>query len=164
MSTMTAARKFWPEGDPLAGQLIIGERIGSGSEDATRQIVGIVGDVEGSGVNHNPQPAVYVPFGADSGSHDGIKLARRTDDVRGENPGRHAHAKPGYRKRIGAFHGRAAGRFSMGRVRSMDDVLVLSTAHRFQYAFADYLRCVGAAFGSYRHLWAKRVLGAAAYL
>src|SRR5215469_2320149 len=49
-------------GDPLADHLIIGKGIGPASEDVPRQIVGIVGDIHDGGLNHDPQPTVYVPL------------------------------------------------------------------------------------------------------
>ena len=51
------ARKFWPGGNPL-GQHIISRY------DPThpREIIGIVADVRGAGLNFAPQPAMYTPF------------------------------------------------------------------------------------------------------
>jgi predicted permease len=55
------ARRFWPAGDPLNEQLLIGKGLGPHFDEPLRQIVGIVGDVHDDALNRNPQPAVFVP-------------------------------------------------------------------------------------------------------
>jgi hypothetical protein len=58
----TMARRFWPNGDPLHDQLMIGRGMSLGSEkDLVRQIVGIVGDVRDQALNRPARPAMYVP-------------------------------------------------------------------------------------------------------
>jgi predicted permease len=54
-------KRFWPQGDPLADQLIIGRSLGPEFSDSPRQIVGIVGDLRDNGLNNDPGPAMYVP-------------------------------------------------------------------------------------------------------
>jgi predicted permease len=49
----TLAKQFWPDGDPLGGQITIGD-------GTPLQIVGVVGDVHDRGLNRDPRPAVYV--------------------------------------------------------------------------------------------------------
>jgi predicted permease len=51
----TAARRFWPGGDPI-GQVLVNPGLGLGS-----QVIGVVGDVHHVGLAEAPQPAVYVP-------------------------------------------------------------------------------------------------------
>ena len=54
------ARRYWPMGDPLAEQLLIGKGMGPQFIEEPRQIVGIVGDVrEALGVE--AEPMMYVP-------------------------------------------------------------------------------------------------------
>jgi predicted permease len=58
------ARQFWKEGEPLNERLIIGR--GVMREFATepeRQVIGIVGDVRGGGLNNEPGPTMYIPQG-----------------------------------------------------------------------------------------------------
>jgi predicted permease len=56
------ARQFWPKSDPLNERIWIGKGISSElSTETPRQIVGIVGDVRGGGLNHDPGPTMYVP-------------------------------------------------------------------------------------------------------
>jgi putative ABC transport system permease protein len=55
--------KFWPKGEPLGERLILGKGYGPEFEEPARQIVGIVGDVRNFGLNADPAPVVYIPFG-----------------------------------------------------------------------------------------------------
>jgi putative ABC transport system permease protein len=55
------AKRFWPQGDPLADQLIIGRSLGPEFNDSPRQIIGIVGDLRDNGLNNDPGPTMYVP-------------------------------------------------------------------------------------------------------
>jgi ABC-type antimicrobial peptide transport system permease subunit len=55
------ARKFWPEGDALGAQLIIGKGLGPNFEEGARQVVGIAGDVHDDALNRDTQPAMFVP-------------------------------------------------------------------------------------------------------
>jgi predicted permease len=57
----TLAKKFWPQGDPLAGQLILGRGLGPDFADGPRQIVGVVSDVRDNGLESEPGPTMYVP-------------------------------------------------------------------------------------------------------
>lgn len=52
----TAARRYFPRGDAV-GSFLRGE-----SEEATTQIVGIVGDVRHQGLDREPDPELYLPF------------------------------------------------------------------------------------------------------
>jgi putative ABC transport system permease protein len=56
-----AARKFWPNQDPLGQQIEIGKV--DGLPDPVRMIVGVVGDTHGSGLNRVPGPMIFVPAG-----------------------------------------------------------------------------------------------------
>lgn len=122
------AHKFWPKGDPLADQLIIGKGIAPDSEDVPRQIVGIVGDVHDAGLNRAPQPTVYVPLAQipdrttalNSRVGQMMFVARTQGDPR-------ALSRAVERELQSATGGLPVG-LPMRRVRSMDDVLVLSTA------------------------------------
>jgi len=54
------AKEFWPQGDPLADQLIIGRGVGPEFVDAPRQIIGVVSDVRDNGLNRNPEATMYI--------------------------------------------------------------------------------------------------------
>jgi predicted permease len=56
------ARQYWPKSDPLSDKILIGK--GTMRELATetpRQIIGVVGDVRGGGLNREPGVAMYIP-------------------------------------------------------------------------------------------------------
>jgi predicted permease len=55
----TVAKRFWPAGDPLKDQMIMGD-------GSRRQIIGVVGDVREEALNREPRPNVYLPS-ADGG-------------------------------------------------------------------------------------------------
>jgi predicted permease len=56
------AKQIWPKGDPLQDQIWIGKGIMRElATETPRQVIGIVGDVRGDGLNENPSPAMYVP-------------------------------------------------------------------------------------------------------
>ena len=51
-----AARRYWPNDDP------IGQRISIGADDEWREIVGIVGDTRHEGLDADAEPAAYLPL------------------------------------------------------------------------------------------------------
>ena len=55
------AKQLWPKGDPLKDEIIIGKGVGPEFDDPPRQIIGIVGDVRDQGLNHDPNPNMYIP-------------------------------------------------------------------------------------------------------
>jgi putative ABC transport system permease protein len=50
----TAAKRFWPNRDPLKDQIIMGNQ-------SPRQIIGVVGDVREESLNREPRPNLYLP-------------------------------------------------------------------------------------------------------
>ena len=57
------ARQYWPAGDPLNDQLIIGRGMRPAyDEEPVRRIIGIVGDVRDTGLQNTARPAMYVPM------------------------------------------------------------------------------------------------------
>jgi predicted permease len=59
----TLARQFWPNGDALGHELILGQGLGPPfDKEPVRQIVGIVGDVHEYALNRTPRPTTYVPI------------------------------------------------------------------------------------------------------
>jgi predicted permease len=57
------ARRYWPNGDPLTDQLIIGRGMRPAyDEEPVRRIIGIVGDVRDTGLRDAARPAMYVPM------------------------------------------------------------------------------------------------------
>ena len=55
------AKKYWPGGDAIGQQVTIGKGLGPEFDDATRVVVGIVGDVHESGLDSPVPPVMYLP-------------------------------------------------------------------------------------------------------
>jgi predicted permease len=59
-----AARRYWPDEDPLGQQITIGgPLIPQFSDPGPRTIVGVVGDVREVGIGREPPEVVYIPVG-----------------------------------------------------------------------------------------------------
>ena len=56
------AKKFWPNSDPLGEVITIGKGVGPEFEEPSRQIVGIVASVRETGLDEEPSEAMYVPM------------------------------------------------------------------------------------------------------
>jgi len=56
------AKQFWPKGDPLVDQLVIGPNMGPVFKEPPRQIIGIVGDMRDGGLDQEPDPTMYIPI------------------------------------------------------------------------------------------------------
>lgn len=61
--SQAAARRFWPDGDPVGDAVALGSSVRSGRDVA--RVVGIVGDVRSVALTRDPTPEVYVPFAQD---------------------------------------------------------------------------------------------------
>src|SRR5262249_54165098 len=55
------ARRFWPNSDPMADKIVIGKGVMPQlASEQPRQIIGIVGDVRGNGLDSDPGPVMYI--------------------------------------------------------------------------------------------------------
>jgi len=118
------ANKFWPNGDAIGAQITIGKGLGPEFEEPARQIVGVVGDVKDTGLNHDPVPIMYVPIAQVS---DGLTaLQNRVLPLQWmirTNVQPFSISESAQRElRL------ASGGFPVAHIRSMDQVLVESTA------------------------------------
>jgi putative ABC transport system permease protein len=118
------AKQFWAQGDPLSDQIVIGKGIGAIFNEGPRQIIGIVGDARDGGLNQDPQPLMYVPYAQVT---DGVtalnsRLAALGWVVRtrGEPHGFAAAIRKALRD--------ASGGLPVARIKSMDEIVVQSTA------------------------------------
>jgi predicted permease len=120
------AKKFWPKGDPMADRIIIGRGVGPEFEDPPRRIIGIVGNIRDGGLNHDPRPSIYLP------------LAQVPDGVTALSS-RIAATAFVIRTRLGPLSlaqpiqkelERASGGLPVARIRTMDEVIVRSTARQ----------------------------------
>jgi putative ABC transport system permease protein len=120
------ARQFWPKGDPLRDRLIIGKGVGPEFDDPPRQIVGVVGDMRDGGLNRDPRPAMYIP---EAQVPDGVTaLNNRIGPIvwivrTQTNPHSLSSALQNELRK-------ATGGLPVARVRSMDEVVVQSTARQ----------------------------------
>ncbi len=131
------ARQYWPKGNPLGDRIIIGKGVGPEFEEPPRQIVGISGDVRDAGLNRNPPPIMYIP------------VAQVTDGMTALNS-RIAPIQWIIRTRVephslsGAIQKElreASGGLPVAHIRSMDEIVVQSTAR------ADFNMLVLTIFG-----------------
>jgi predicted permease len=120
----TMARKYWPKSDPLREQLLIGRGVGPAFAEGPRQIIGIVGDVRDGALNQDPQPTMYIPFAQ---VPDGVAAlnARLTAlgwvvRTRGEPHASSTAIQKELRE--------ASGGLPVARIKSMDEIVVQSTA------------------------------------
>ncbi len=120
------AKKFWPKEDPLGQQIIIGKGVGPEFVEPPRQIVGIVGDIHYGGLNRDPFPQLTVP------------QAQVTDGMTALNARIgpvvwlvRTHSEPHqFISPVSEQLRQASGGFPVARVRSMDEVVVNSTARQ----------------------------------
>jgi putative ABC transport system permease protein len=56
------AKEYWPKGDALGAQIVIGKGMGPDFEEPPRQIVGIVGDVHIGSLGRPADEVMYVPL------------------------------------------------------------------------------------------------------
>jgi putative ABC transport system permease protein len=121
------AKRFWPSGDPLADRIIIGKGVGPEFEhDPPRQIVGIVSDVHDGGLNRDPQPTMYVPWGQtlDGVNALNVRLTPLAWVVRTQMEPHLLSAAIQEELR------QASGGLPVADVRAMDEIIVLSTARQ----------------------------------
>ena len=154
------AKKYWPKEDPLGQQIIIGKGVGPEFEEPARQIVGIVGDIHDGGLNRDPDPLMIIPQAQvpDGMTALNARIGPVVWLVR-------THTDPHqFISAVTEQLRQASGGFPVARVRTMDEVVVHSTARQeLQHAAADHLRRVRADTCRHRHLRPHGVLGAATH-
>ena len=56
------ARRYWPKSDPMSDKILIGKGVMPQlAKESPRQIIGVVGDIRGNGLNNDPAPTMYIP-------------------------------------------------------------------------------------------------------
>jgi predicted permease len=118
------AKKYWPKENPVGQQIIIGKGVGPEFDEPARQIIGIAGDIHSNGLGRDPFPTMIVP---QAQVPDGVTaLNARIGPVVWVV---RTHTDP--HQLISAISEQlrqASGGFPVARVRSMDEVVVQSTA------------------------------------
>ena len=118
------AKQFWPKSDPLGARITIGKDAGPQFTEPPRQIIGVVGDVRDGGLNQKPFPIMYIP------------VAQVTDGMTALNEQilpimwvvRTKVAPYSLSTDIQRELREASGGLPVGHIRSMDQVVVESTA------------------------------------
>ena len=108
----TLAKQFWPNGDPLSGQILIGD-------ESPLQIIGVVGDVRDRGLNRDPRPNLYVLSATPGGL---LKLLPWAWVIR--TRGDPLSVSSAIQKELRE----ASGGLPVGGVRTMEEILSRSTA------------------------------------
>jgi putative ABC transport system permease protein len=121
------AKQFWKKDEnPVGQQIIIGHGVGPEFEEPARLIVGIVGDARDGGLNRDPGPKMVVPLAqmTDGLTELNSKVAPITWVVRTKlDPHQMTPALTDELRK-------ASGGFPIAHVRSMDEVVVRSTARQ----------------------------------
>ncbi len=118
------AKAFWPKENPVGQQIIIGKGVGPQFEEPARQIIGIVGDIRDGGLNRDPRPLMIIPQAQvpDGMTALNANIGPVTWLIR-------THTDPHqFMTSIPEQLRQASGGLPVARVRSMEEVVVHSTA------------------------------------
>jgi predicted permease len=121
------AKTNWKKGeDPVGQQLIIGKGVGPEFEEPARTIIGIVGDVHDGGLDQPADPVMIIPLAQMA---DGITLLNShvgplTWIIRTQTDPHQAVSAVTEQLRT------ASGGFPVAHIRTMDEIVVRSTARQ----------------------------------
>jgi predicted permease len=118
------AKQFWPKENPVGQQIVIGKEVGPDFVEPARQIIGVVGNTHDNGLGQDPGSMMIVPE------------AQVTDGMTSLNarivPLRWAVRTRGDPHQLATLIAEqlrlASGGFPVTRIRTMDEVVVRSTA------------------------------------
>jgi putative ABC transport system permease protein len=118
------AKQYWPEGDPVGQQIIIGKGMGQELREPARTIIGVVGDTHNAGLGRPPGPMAIVPVAQVT---DGYAAAYSDVQpilwmVRTHDDPHRVIAAVTEQLRL------ASEGFPVGHIRTMDEAMVGSTA------------------------------------
>ena len=54
-------KRYWPKGDAVGQQIIVGQGMAPETDEPARTIIGVVGDTHNVGLSHPPDPMMMVP-------------------------------------------------------------------------------------------------------
>jgi predicted permease len=121
------ARKFWPNGDPLDDRILIGKGVGPEFEaDPPRQIIGVSGNVRYGGLDRDPGPTMYIPEAQvlDGVNALNVRISPLAWVIR-------TRVEPySLSTEIQQELRQASGGLPVATIRSMDEVVVRSTARQ----------------------------------
>ena len=120
------AKKYWHDADPLNDQIVIGKNVGPDFVDPPRQIVGVVGDVRSNALSDEPFPTMYIPNAQASDA-----ITKLNSDILPLAWIVRTRAEPhSLSLAIQNELRQASGGLPVGRIRSMDEIVVRSTARQ----------------------------------
>ncbi len=118
------SKQYWPDGNAIGAQITIGKDLGPEFEEPARTIVGIVGDVRDTGLNRDAPPTMYVPIAQVT---DGLTTLQNR--VLPMQWAVRTEVQPfSVSEEIQRELRTASGGLPVAHIRSMDQVLVESTA------------------------------------
>jgi predicted permease len=120
------AKKYWAKENPVGQQIVIGKGVGPEFDEPAREIIGVVGDIHSNGLDRDPFPMMIVPTAQvpDGMTALNARIGPLIWLVR-------THTDP--HPLIAAVTEQlrqASGGFPVARVRTMDEVVVRSTARQ----------------------------------
>lgn len=120
------ARRYWPNEDPIGQQVFISRDLGSGMDESTQTIVGIVGDTHNAGPGRPADPVLIVPItqvtDAYTASYTNVQPLLWMVRTRG-NP---RTVLPVVAEQLRL----ASGGFPVAHIRTMEEVMGASTARQ----------------------------------
>lgn len=118
------AKQYWPNGNPVGQQILIGHGVGPEFEEPARQIIGVVANTHDGGLARDPGPMMIVP---DSQVTDGLtKLNAGIIPMRWVV--RTAGDPHALETQIVEQLRVASGGFPVAHIRTMDEIVARSTA------------------------------------
>jgi predicted permease len=118
------AKQYWPKEDPVGQQIIIGKEVGPEFDEPARQIIGVVGDIHDGGLNRDPRPLLIVPQAQVT---DGMTALNARIGPVGWTVRTHGDPHQEIVLIVEQLR-QASGGFPVAHIRTMDEVVVRSTA------------------------------------
>jgi putative ABC transport system permease protein len=118
------AKQYWPKEDPVGQQIVIGKEVGPEFVEPARQIIGVVGNIHDGGLNRDPRPMMIVPQAQVT---DGMTALNARIGPIGWVIRTHGDPREATALIIEQLR-QASGGFPVAHVRTMDEVVVRSTA------------------------------------
>jgi putative ABC transport system permease protein len=118
------ARQFWPKADPLNDRLEIGPGMGPVFAEPPRQVIGVVGNTRDGGLNQDPGPTMFIPIAQmpDKVTELNSRIAPLEWIVRTRMEPHTLTAA------ITSAIREATGGLPVAHIRSMDEIVVLTTS------------------------------------
>ena len=118
------AKQFWPKEDPVGQQIIIGKEVGPEFDEPARQIIGVVGDIHDGGLSRDPRPLLIVPQAQVT---DGMTALNARIGPVGWTVRTHGDPHQDVALIVEQLR-QASGGFPVAHIRTMDEIVVRSTA------------------------------------